>query len=998
MKKFTIILILGLFTGLQSFGQAWQWAKDFGGPGTDGGNMTCTDPSGNVFVGGYFGSASINVGTVLINNAGTTGTDVFIAKYDANGTALWAHRIGGTDGEFLNDICSDANGRVYVVGAFTSPTVSIPPYSIVNTNTASPTQDVFVACFDSFGTIQWLKKFGGVNSDSGEGIIYSNTQSSLYITGNFSSPTMVVGGTTLTNANGSGSSSDIFLIKLNSSGAPTWAIRTGGANSSDSGVDLGLDASNQYPYIGGTFSPPSASTPTTLIGSTTLTTNGNTDLFIAKYSDAGAFQWVRSAGSTSSSDGFAELTVDASNNCYIAGNYFGATLNISSTTLANSGSSDGFIAKYNSAGTFLWANKIFTSGNTTNDDTWSIASDASSNIYVGGSYTGTVVANGSLSFTNTTAGSTSDLYVIKFNSAGNILWGISAQGASSEGVRGMSTDALGNVYVAGAHNVSGPPTFGATTLTNYGANDGYVAKLSCITPTITTSSADFSVCPGSANSFSITVNSPQSDVTYSWSIIGASGVNFSSSTGTTTTVSYTATTSFSIVVTGTNACSTSSIIAGGVVINSLPNVSAIASPTAVCAGGLLTLTGTGANTYSWSNGVTDGSPFLPASSSTYTVSGTDVNGCTNTATINVGIINLPVITITGNTVTCLNTPNMLIANGASTYSWMPGSLTGSTVNVQPVSNTVFTVNATATSGCTNSATFLVTVASPQTPDICEVTVDSVSQYNNIIWDKTLYTSVDSFIVYREVSTGNYRRIGAQHQSAYSTFVDTARSIGPANGDPNITSYRYKLQIRDTCGNYSALSPYHNTIYFLTNSSGSFFWNMYNVEFQGSTPISTFDLIRDNIGNNIWITVGSCAGNQTSLTDPAFSSYPNAIYRVIGNGFSCNATAKTAQQINKSKSNVKNNFNIFTGVSTLNKEDVFSIAPNPASSEIVISFNNNVKELTSVTITNVLGKVVVTHEIQEGRNIVIPLNELAEGVYFIRVQQGKNYTDKKFIKN
>ena len=174
--------------------------------------------------------------------------------------------------------------------------------------------------------------------------------------------------------------------------------------------------------------------------------------------------------------------------------------------------------------------------------------------------------------------------------------------------------------------------------------------------------------------------------------------------------------------------------------------------------------------------------------------------------------------------------------------------------------------------------------------------------------------------------------------------------------------------------------------------------MYNVEFQPLTPISTFDLIRDNIGNNVWITVGSCAGNQTSLTDPAFSSFPNAIYRVIGNGFSCNATAKTAQQINKSKSNVKNNFNIFTGVSIFNKEDVFSIAPNPASSEIVISFNNDVKELTSVTITNVLGKVVLTQEMREGRNISIPLHELAEGVYFIRVQQGKNHTDKKFIKN
>jgi hypothetical protein len=390
--------------------------------------------------------------------------------------------------------------------------------------------------------------------------------------------------------------------------------------------------------------------------------------------------------------------------------------------------------------------------------------------------------------------------------------------------------------------------------------------------------------------------------------------------------------------------------------------------------------------------------FTPTASSIYTVTGTDFNACSNTATISVAIINNPTVSVSGNSVSCLNSPNILTASGALNYTWSPGPIVSPTINAQPSSNTVYTVSSQAVNGCMGYATFSLNLVTPQTPDICEVTVDSISQYNNIIWDKTLYNNVDSFIVYREVSTGNYRRIGSQHQSAYSLFIDTARSVGPANGDPNITSYRYKLQIRDTCGNYSLLSPYHNTIYFLTNSSGSFFWNMYNVEFQGSTPISTFDLIRDNTGTNNWITVGSCAGNQTSLTDPAFSSFPNAIYRVIGNGFNCNATAKTAQQISKSKSNVKNNFNIFTGTELLGKTDGFTVSPNPATTELTISFGAEVKQSTLVTVTNILGKVVLTTEINEGKTIALPLNELTDGVYFIRVQQGANYSDRKFIKN
>ena len=1003
MKKTILVISIILLKFTISTAQEWEWAKDFGGPSTDGGNMTCTDPSGNVFVGGYFGSASINVGSVVISNAGATGTDVFISKYDANGNALWAQRIGGTNGEFLNDICSDANGRVYVIGAFTSPSISIPPYSIVNTNTVSATQDIFVACFDAFGTIQWLKKFGGTNSDSGEGIIYSNTQSSLYITGGFSSPTMVAGTTTLTNASGSGSSSDIFLIKLNSSGIPTWAIRTGGANSSDSGVDLGLDASNQYPFVGGTFSPPSAATPTTLIGATTLTTNGNTDLFIAKYSDTGAFQWVRSAGSTSSSDGFAELTVDAGNNCYIAGNYFGATLNISSTTLTNSGSYDGFIAKYNSAGTFQWAKKIFTSGNTINDDTWSIASDASSNIYVGGSYTGTVVANGSLSFTNTVAGSTSDLYVIKFNSAGNILWGISAQGASSEGVRGMSTDALGNVYASGTHNVAGPPTFGSTTLTNYGGNDGYVAKLSCRTPTITTTSANFSVCLNSGNTFSISVNSPQSDVTYSWSAIGATGINFSPLTGTTTTISYTATSSFSIVVTGTNACSNVTTTVGTVIVNALPTltITTIPASASICMGDPAVFTASGATTYTWNPSyILNGMPTVHFAGGVFTVTAKDANNCIGTNTVNFTVNNFPTIAVTGNSLVCLNKPNTLTANGASTYTWLPGSVVNSTLNAQPSASTVYTVNGKDINGCNGSTTFSLNLVTPQTPDICEVTVDSLSQYNNIMWDKAAYTNVDSFIVYREVSTNVYRRIGAQDKNALSLFVDTARSIGPANGDPNITSYRYKLQIRDTCGNYSAQSPWHNTVYFITNTTGTFFWNMYNIEFQGSTPVSTFELVRDNNATGTWTLVGTSAGTSTSLNDPAFSSYPNAIYRVLANGFNCNPTAKTTQQINKTKSNVKNNFNtggILTSINVNTLNDAVSLAPNPVTSQLIISFNTTITSITKIIVTDVLGKVVYNSETQEGSSIIIPVNELSHGVYFVKVQQGKNYTVKKFIK-
>jgi hypothetical protein len=287
------------------------------------------------------------------------------------------------------------------------------------------------------------------------------------------------------------------------------------------------------------------------------------------------------------------------------------------------------------------------------------------------------------------------------------------------------------------------------------------------------------------------------------------------------------------------------------------------------------------------------------------------------------------------------------------------------------------------------------------PDICMVTTDSVFANNIVFWDKTITNKVDSFIIYREVSSGTYKRIGAQPYAALSRFIDTVRSIGPANGDPNITSYRYKLQLRDSCGNYSALSPYHNTFYFTAiNNTGNFIWNSYTVEGQTITPVSTCNLLRDNLGTNTWTVVGNCAGTQTTINDPAFASFPNAVWRIDGLGFNCNPTYKTNQQVNKSKSNVKDNFNtagLPTKISSYELSISIGISPNPASSELNINFNSEIKSNTKINILDIVGKTVLSSEINEGSKVSIPLADLAAGVYFAKIQQGKNVVTKKFIK-
>lgn len=392
--------------------------------------------------------------------------------------------------------------------------------------------------------------------------------------------------------------------------------------------------------------------------------------------------------------------------------------------------------------------------------------------------------------------------------------------------------------------------------------------------------------------------------------------------------------------------------------------------------------------------------YATTGTKTITLYATNVIGTTNTSAAysrTIAVYSVPVVNATSATI-CGGSTATLTASGAASYAWTSGQ-TGASIIVTPTVSTNYTVTGT-TNGCSGSAVSSVIIPATMIPDICMVTTDSVFENNIVFWDKTVSSKIDSFIIYREVSTNIYKRIGAQPYGALSRFIDTTRSVGPANGDPKITSYRYKLQLRDSCGNYSARSPYHNCYYFTAIGNGNFIWNSYAIEGQPSTPISTCNLMRDNLGTNSWTVVGSCAGTQTTINDPAFGAFPAGFWRIDGLGITCNPTYKTTT-FNKSKSNVKNNFNVdgtFTGILANELNTTIYLAPNPASTEITVSFGKEIKTTTKVLVTDVLGKVISSHEINEGNSVAVPINELSNGIYFVKIQQGKNITVKKFVKN
>jgi gliding motility-associated-like protein len=217
-------------------------------------------------------------------------------------------------------------------------------------------------------------------------------------------------------------------------------------------------------------------------------------------------------------------------------------------------------------------------------------------------------------------------------------------------------------------------------------------------PAVTASATSASVCMG--NSVTLT---------------GGGAVSYVWTGGVTNAVPFVpvSTQTYTVTGTGANGCTDTASVT--VKVNPLPTVTASATATTLCSGNSVTLTGGGAVSYTWTGGVTNAVPFVPASTQTYTVTGTDVNGCTNTASVTVTVNASPTVTVTPASASiCYGNNTLLTTGGAVSYTWSPATGLSCTACVATTANptvtTTYTVIGTASDGCIDSATVKVTVA------------------------------------------------------------------------------------------------------------------------------------------------------------------------------------------------------------------------------------------------------------------------------------------------
>jgi hypothetical protein len=296
-----------------------------------------------------------------------------------------------------------------------------------------------------------------------------------------------------------------------------------------------------------------------------------------------------------------------------------------------------------------------------------------------------------------------------------------------------------------------------------------------------------------------------------------------------------------------------------------------------------------------------------------------------------------------------------------------------------------------------------------TPEICMIQVDSLSANNIIYWNKTLYPSADTFYIYRDTANYNYALIGKVPYDSLSLFNDTLRSLYAANGDPNLTSWKYKIAYHDSVTNtMSPMSPWHQSIYQY-NVGGLFIWNHYQIEGQ-VTPVpglTNYLLMRESIGGTgDWVVAATASSSSTSINDPQFSTYQNTANWRIETlwSTSCDPNLfiqqtpleprpKSMLTVNTTRSNIRHNA-MSAGIKKENL-DAPSIYPNPAVGQLNI--NSEKLIIQEIRIVSLLGKIVFNEPINS-KTTTIDLTHFSKGIYSIVIICNDVIFDKKLVVN
>ncbi|MFN5416572.1 MAG: YCF48-related protein [Flavobacteriia bacterium] len=315
------------------------------------------------------------------------------------------------------------------------------------------------------------------------------------------------------------------------------------------------------------------------------------------------------------------------------------------------------------------------------------------------------------------------------------------------------------------------------------------------------------------------------------------------------------------------------------------------------------------------------------------------------------------------------------------YSWNTQSgISDSTIanpQIFPTNPMTYQITASTANNCQATDVFDVSFTAKDAPEICLVGV--FDGFNQLVWNKNLYSNVDSFYIYRETNESNiYERIHSQAYDDMSLFIDSS-------SNPTAQSNKYKLSFLDVCGLESNISLPHKTMHLTINQGIGTTWNLIWEAYEGFT-VSTYNIYRGTDPLNMSL-IGTTSGSSTQYTDVSAPA-GDIFYQVeLIAPFPCNPQKIIQNSLSNIATNTEN------GIETLTPNGI-EIYPNPCESKLFVKFPNQYLTMNTSIFTSE-GKLIFNKNVQNNQEI--DLVELNKGVYFIEVKNETFSIVQRFIK-
>lgn len=429
-RRIIFFIFLIVLSSTVLYGQGWQWASGCTG-GAEGYGIA-VDPWGNIYASGFAGQ-SLHFGGATLTDFGVCGT--VVVKYSASGTFLWAKSTHEGYAKPIN-LASDGAGNLYCYGFYTSDHIIIDGYTLTNPGSGS---ELFLIKYSPSGTVLWAKNLcagdppGNIKSSGPD----------IFLTASFKEPVISAGATVLHNSDPAGITSDLLVLKMDTSGNFTGARSYGGP-----GNEVGYIALTKSGkiYLAGT-----ATSPSITFGSTTLN-NVDTSLFIVKFDPAFHVLWANNENGIGKIGSWVDdIATDSAENAFLCGSwrptaYFGSQILPMDTTC------NIYLAKFDSAGILDWVKQVTGNGQLGG---FGVITDPCSNVWIcGGMGDQTPGHHGSNYIQidsiriDTPSGSTDPMFIAEWSNSGSYIQ-TALLPTGGDDMVSIGSDGLGNIFISG---------------------------------------------------------------------------------------------------------------------------------------------------------------------------------------------------------------------------------------------------------------------------------------------------------------------------------------------------------------------------------------------------------------------------------------------------------------------------------------------------------------------------------------------------------------------